>query len=54
MPDTEVRLRLNQQQRELLDRTVKEQESDSRSQLIARALDEFSSAHFERETEKQG
>ncbi len=42
----EVTLRLNQQQRELLDRTVEEQGNGSRSDLIARALDEYHAEHL--------
>jgi hypothetical protein len=49
MTQSQVALRLNQQQRELLDRTVAEQSSPGRSELIARALDEYHAAHFAEE-----
>lgn len=42
----EIDVALNQQQVELLDRTVEEQGSASRSELIARALGEYYDAHF--------
>jgi Arc/MetJ-type ribon-helix-helix transcriptional regulator len=40
-----VRLRLNQQQLELIDKTVKAGEAPSRTELIRRALREFAVAH---------
>ena len=40
-----VRLRLNQQQLELIDKTVKAGEAPSRAELIRRALKEFAAAH---------
>lgn len=46
MTEAEVAVRLNQQQLELLDRTVVEQDGGSRSALIARALGEYYEAHF--------
>jgi metal-responsive CopG/Arc/MetJ family transcriptional regulator len=47
MPDRDVIVRLNQQQLELLDRTVGEQASGGRGELIAQALDEYYAEHFE-------
>lgn len=41
-----IEVALNQQQLELLDRTVEEQSGGSRSELIARALDDYYEAHF--------
>ena len=43
MPESNepVVMRLNEQQHELVDRTVKETESPSREELIRRALREF-------------
>jgi metal-responsive CopG/Arc/MetJ family transcriptional regulator len=48
MAEKKVALRLNQQQRELLDRTVKEQGAASRAELIVRALHEYHTEHFGR------
>lgn len=42
----EIDVALNQQQVELLDRTVGEQGAASRSEVIARALGEYYDAHF--------
>jgi hypothetical protein len=41
-----VRLRLNQQQLELIDNSVKAGESGCREELIRRALREFAKAHL--------
>jgi metal-responsive CopG/Arc/MetJ family transcriptional regulator len=41
MNGTQIALRLNQQQLELLDRTVEELQTGSRDSLIRRALDEY-------------
>jgi hypothetical protein len=49
MTETEIALRLNQQQRELLDRTVQEQNAPGRGELIVRALEEYHAAHFGKE-----
>ena len=46
MNEDKVRLRLNQQQLELIDNTVKAGESQSREDLIRRALREFARAHL--------
>jgi Arc/MetJ-type ribon-helix-helix transcriptional regulator len=46
MTDTTVRLRLNQQQLELMDNSIKAGESGSREELIRRALREFAAAHL--------
>jgi Arc/MetJ-type ribon-helix-helix transcriptional regulator len=46
MTKTTVRLRLNQQQLELIDNSVKAGESVSREELIRRALREFANAHL--------
>jgi metal-responsive CopG/Arc/MetJ family transcriptional regulator len=46
MAETTVRLRLNQQQLELIDNSVKAGESSSREDLIRRALREFAAAHL--------
>jgi Arc/MetJ-type ribon-helix-helix transcriptional regulator len=45
MAERIVRLRLNQQQLELVDNTVKAGEAPSRAELIRRALKEFAAAH---------
>ena len=45
MAERLVRLRLNQQQLELIDNTVKAGEAPSRAELIRRALREFAAAH---------
>jgi Arc/MetJ-type ribon-helix-helix transcriptional regulator len=45
MAERAVRLRLNQQQLELIDKTVKAGEAASRADLIRRALKEFAAAH---------
>jgi Arc/MetJ-type ribon-helix-helix transcriptional regulator len=41
-----VRLRLNQQQLELIDNSIKAGEAASREELIRRALREFSEIHL--------
>jgi Predicted transcriptional regulators containing the CopG/Arc/MetJ DNA-binding domain and a metal-binding domain len=46
MTELEIAVRLNQQQLELLDRTVAEQDGAGRSDLIAQALREYYDAHF--------
>jgi Arc/MetJ-type ribon-helix-helix transcriptional regulator len=46
MAETTVRLRLNQQQLELIDNSIKAGESASREELIRRALREFAAAHL--------
>jgi Arc/MetJ-type ribon-helix-helix transcriptional regulator len=46
MTETTVRLRLNQQQLELIDNSVKGGESGSREELVRRALREFAAAHL--------
>jgi metal-responsive CopG/Arc/MetJ family transcriptional regulator len=46
MMETTVRLRLNQQQLELIDNSIKAGESGSREELIRRALREFAAAHL--------
>jgi Arc/MetJ-type ribon-helix-helix transcriptional regulator len=46
MTETTVRLRLNQQQLELIDNSIKAGESDSREELIRRALREFAAGHL--------
>jgi len=45
MAERTVRLRLNQQQLELIDKTVKAGEAPSPAELIRRALEEFAAAH---------
>ena len=46
MTDTTVRVRLNQQQLELIDNSIKAGESGSREELVRRALREFAAAHL--------
>ena len=46
MADHTVVLRLNQQQLELLDRTIRRGEADSRSALVKRALAEHARKHL--------
>jgi metal-responsive CopG/Arc/MetJ family transcriptional regulator len=46
MTETTVRLRLNQQQLELIDNSIKAGESAGREELIRRALREFAAAHL--------
>lgn len=52
MTETSVRLRLNQQQLELIDNSIKAGESDSREELIRRALREFAATHLPAATRK--
>ena len=47
-----IRLRLNQQQLELIDNTVKAGEAGSRAELIRRALREFAEMHLPPATDK--
>jgi len=42
-----VRLRLNQQQLELIDNSVKAGEASSRAELIRRALREYAASHVD-------
>jgi Arc/MetJ-type ribon-helix-helix transcriptional regulator len=46
MAETTVRLRLNQQQLELIDNSIKAGEGSSREDLVRRALREFAAAHL--------
>ena len=46
MSKTIVRLRLNQQQLELIDKTIAGGESNSRDDLVRRALREFAMRHL--------
>jgi Arc/MetJ-type ribon-helix-helix transcriptional regulator len=46
MSNKTVRLRLNQQQLELIDKTISAGESNSRDDLIRRALREFAAEHL--------
>jgi Arc/MetJ-type ribon-helix-helix transcriptional regulator len=46
MAETSVRLRLNQQQLELIDNSIKAGEGADREDLIRRALREFAAAHL--------
>jgi Arc/MetJ-type ribon-helix-helix transcriptional regulator len=46
MAETKVQLRLNQQQLELIDNSIKAGESASREELIRRALREFAASHL--------
>jgi len=46
MSKTIVRLRLNQQQLELIDKTIAAGESNSRDDLVRRALREFAVRHL--------
>jgi Arc/MetJ-type ribon-helix-helix transcriptional regulator len=46
MTETTVRLRLNQQQLELIDNSIKAGECGSREELVRRALREFAAAHL--------
>jgi Arc/MetJ-type ribon-helix-helix transcriptional regulator len=46
MTDTTVRVRLNQQQLELIDNSIKAGESGNREELIRRALREFAAGHL--------
>jgi Arc/MetJ-type ribon-helix-helix transcriptional regulator len=45
MTTTKIKLRLNQQQLELIDATIKAGESHSREHLVRRALNEFVKAN---------
>jgi Arc/MetJ-type ribon-helix-helix transcriptional regulator len=46
MTTTKIKLRLNQQQLELIDDTVRAGESNSRESLVRRALHEFAKANL--------
>jgi Arc/MetJ-type ribon-helix-helix transcriptional regulator len=46
MTESTVRLRLNQQQLELIDNSIEAGESGSRDELICRALREFAATHL--------
>ena len=46
MTTTQIKLRLNQQQLELIDNTIKAGESNSREDLVRRALREFAKTHL--------
>jgi Arc/MetJ-type ribon-helix-helix transcriptional regulator len=46
MTTTKIKLRLNQQQLELIDDTVRAGESSSREYLVRRALHEFAKANL--------
>ena len=46
MTTTKIKLRLNQQQLELIDNTVRAGESNSREDLVRRALREFVKANL--------
>jgi Arc/MetJ-type ribon-helix-helix transcriptional regulator len=46
MTTTKIKLRLNQQQLELIDNTIRAGESNSREDLILRALREFAKANL--------
>jgi hypothetical protein len=46
MTTTKIKLRLNQQQLELIDNTVRAGESNSREELVCRALREFVKANL--------
>jgi Arc/MetJ-type ribon-helix-helix transcriptional regulator len=46
MATSKVKLRLNQQQIELLDNTIRSGESNSRDDLVRRALREFTKANL--------
>jgi hypothetical protein len=46
MSKTIVRLRLNQQQLELIDKTIAAGESNRRDDLVRRALHEFAAQHL--------
>jgi len=46
MTTTKIKLRLNQQQLELIDDTVRAGESNSREDLVRRALNEFVKANL--------
>ena len=46
MTTTKIKLRLNQQQLELIDNTVRAGESNSREDLVRRALREFAKANL--------
>ena len=46
MAPTKVKQRLNQQQLELIDNTIKAGESNSRDDLVRRALREFAKARL--------
>jgi Arc/MetJ-type ribon-helix-helix transcriptional regulator len=52
MTTTKIKLRLNQQQLELIDATVKAGESNSREHLVRRALREFVKANLPQQPEK--
>jgi Arc/MetJ-type ribon-helix-helix transcriptional regulator len=47
-----VQLRLNQQQLELIDNSVKAGEAESREDLIRRALKEFAETHLAKPADK--
>jgi metal-responsive CopG/Arc/MetJ family transcriptional regulator len=46
MTTTKIKLRLNQQQLELIDNTIRAAESNSREELVRRALREFAKANL--------
>lgn len=46
MSSNTIRLRLNQQQLELIDKSVAAGEAESRAELIRRALREFAAEHL--------
>lgn len=46
MAPTKIKLRLNQQQLELVDNTIRAGESNSRDDLVRRALREFAKANL--------
>ncbi len=46
MTEARIRLRLNQQQLELIDNSVKAGESDGREELVLRALRAFAADHL--------
>ncbi len=52
MSEASIKLRLNQQQLELIDNSIKSGESDSRENLIRRALKEFAADHLPAATRK--
>lgn len=54
MADHRVILKLNQQQLELVDKTVAKGEASSRAELVRRALKEFAAKHTPEERSGKG
>jgi len=53
MTATKIKLRLNQQQLELIDNTIRSGESNSRDDLVRRALREFAKVNLPQPDKKK-